>query len=114
MVSGHYALLRPFCVPADPLPPLKVPVTFVQLIQRRSPFAMRHSPHQLISGRGKPRTKVPLATVRGHRAPREDGTILYRGVFQPCWIPITHPTLELESVRVHFVSFGEIPLISPS
>ena len=41
-------------------------------------------PHQLISGRGKPRTKVPLATVRGHRAPREDGTILYRGVFQPC------------------------------
>src|SRR5262249_17333927 len=58
---------------------------------------------------GARRTKIPLATVRGHRAPREDGTILYRGVFQPYWIPITHPTLELESVRVHFVSFGDPP-----
>src|SRR5215471_8109062 len=36
---------------------------------------MRHSPHQLISGRGAPRTMVPHATVRGHRAPRRTGPI---------------------------------------
>src|ERR1700751_5073430 len=48
------------------IPSLKVPITFVQLIPRRSPFAMRHSPHQLISGRGAPPTKIPLATVLGH------------------------------------------------
>jgi hypothetical protein len=59
-----------------------------------------------------PRTMVPLATVRGQRAPREDGTILYRGVFQPCWKPITHPTLELESVR--FPWSPSPILISPS
>src|SRR5262245_46810960 len=34
-----------------------------------------HSPHQLISGRGAPRTMVPHATVRGHRAPRRTGPI---------------------------------------
>src|ERR1700739_3088324 len=38
---------------------------FVQLIPRRSPFGMRRSPHQLISGGGEPRTKVPHATCEG-------------------------------------------------
>jgi len=35
--------------------------------------------------------KVPPASLRGHRAPKGDGTILYRGVFQPCRDPVTHP-----------------------
>src|ERR1700758_5335381 len=30
--------------------PVDVPITFVQLTPRQSPFAMRHSPHHLISG----------------------------------------------------------------
>ena len=60
IVSGHYAAYV-FCVP-DPLSLLKF---FGQLTPRRSPFAMRRSPHQLISGRGEPRTKVPHATCEG-------------------------------------------------
>ena len=57
--------------------------------------------HQLISGRGKPRTMVPLATVRGHRAPREDGTLLEIGHIAPRGCTVTHPTLE-SSVRPPF------------
>jgi hypothetical protein len=34
---------------------------------RRSPNGMRHSPHQLISGRNRVRTKVPHASLRGQR-----------------------------------------------
>ena len=48
-----------------PRSPLKFPITFVQSIQGGAPFAMRRSPHPLISGRGKPRTKVPHATCEG-------------------------------------------------
>src|SRR5262249_6321750 len=58
------------CSPVD----VSVPCVFDT---RRSPFhAMRHSPHQLISGGGKPPTKVPLATVRA-QAPRRMGPIYY-------------------------------------
>lgn len=34
---------------------------------RRSPNGMRHSPHKLISGRNRVRTKVPHASLRGQR-----------------------------------------------
>src|SRR5215471_13929116 len=72
-----------------------IPITFVQLTPRWSPFAMRRSPHQLISGRGKP--PVPRSLVQrceGTGAPREDGTHLLDGVFQPNLSTVTHPTLE--------------------
>src|SRR5450631_4406178 len=44
---------------------------------------------------GLARSKVPHATSRGRRAPRGDGTILNRGIFQPALAPVTHPTLDL-------------------
>jgi hypothetical protein len=55
------------------------------------PFAcVRRSPHQLISGRVQPvpRSLMRIARARGSKG---DGTILYRGVFQPCRDPVTHP-----------------------
>ena len=51
---------------------------------------MRRSPHQLVSGRGEPRTKVPHATCEGTGL-QGDGTHLLRGVLQPRENPITHP-----------------------
>jgi len=47
----------------------------IPMISKAEPLsAKRHSPHPLISGQGQaPCTKVPLATVRGHRAPRRMG-----------------------------------------
>jgi hypothetical protein len=52
---------------------------------------MRHSPHQLISGRDCARTKVPHASLRGQRGSKEDGTHLLDGVLQPCAQAVTHP-----------------------
>src|SRR5678815_5162567 len=51
---------------------------------------VRRSPHQLISGRVQPvpRSLMRIARARGSKG---DGTILYRGVFQPCRDPVTHP-----------------------
>src|SRR5215813_581762 len=40
--------------------PTEVPTMFVQLTPRRSPFAMRRSPHQLISGRDEPVPGIEL------------------------------------------------------
>src|SRR5215813_11978138 len=58
---------------------------------RRSPFrAMRHSPHQLISGGGKPPYQGPSCNSEGAGS-KEDGTHLLRGVLQPCDEPVTHP-----------------------
>src|SRR4029077_16768860 len=99
MVSGHYAanVTTFFLIP---LFPLKFRLRLFNR-SKAEPFCFCDTRRINLYPVGtSPRTKVPLATVRGHRAPREDGTILYRGVFQPCWIPITHPTLELQSVRV--------------
>jgi hypothetical protein len=49
---------------------------------RRSPNGMRHSPHQLISGRNRVRTKVPHASLRGQRgAPRRMGPICITASF---------------------------------
>src|SRR6202008_1809908 len=47
-------------------------------------------PHQLISRRGTTRPKVPHARCEGAGS-KGDGTILYRGIFQPCRDPVTHP-----------------------
>src|ERR1700738_2577740 len=52
---------------------------------------MRHSPHQLISGRDCARTKVPHASLRGQGGSKEDGTNLLDGVLQPCAQTVTHP-----------------------
>src|ERR1700738_1418372 len=52
---------------------------------------MRHSPHQLISGRDCARTKVPHASLRGQGGSKEDGTHLLDGVLQPCAQVVTHP-----------------------
>src|ERR1700757_4073865 len=60
---------------------------------------------------GRARTKIPLAAVRGHRAPRADGTLLPSGMLQPAVVPVTHPTLE--SVRL-FRSSPSAVLITPS
>src|SRR3990172_819645 len=49
---------------------------------------VRPKPHQLISGWDRP---VPRSLMRGHRAPRRDGTHLDRGVLQPCPATVTHP-----------------------
>src|SRR5208282_3154561 len=48
---------------------------------------MRHSPHQLISGRVRARTKVPHATLRGVQGSKGNGTILNRGILQPSALP---------------------------
>ena len=52
-------------------------VKFASFDPRRTPYrAMRRSPHQLISGRDRARTKVPHATLRGvEGAPRRVGPI---------------------------------------
>src|SRR5215831_13168988 len=47
------------------------------------------------------------ATVRGHKAPREDGTHLPDGVFQPASVTVTHPTLE--SVMFRSSPFRRFP-----
>ena len=39
---------------------------------------------------GTTRSKVPHARCEGAGS-KGDGTILYRGVFQPCRNPVTHP-----------------------
>src|ERR1700730_2899211 len=52
---------------------------------------MRHSPHQLISGRDCARTKVPHASLRGQGGSKEDGTHLLDVVLQPCAQAVTHP-----------------------
>ena len=39
---------------------------------------------------GTTRSKVPHARCEGAGS-KGDGTILYRGVFQPCRDPVTHP-----------------------
>ena len=39
---------------------------------------------------GTTRPKVPHARCEGAGS-KGDGTILYRGVFQPCRNPVTHP-----------------------
>ena len=57
MVPGHYTA-NYNCVSFD-IPLFLVPLPVVQLTPRWSPFAMRHSPHQLISGRGKPPYQGP-------------------------------------------------------
>src|ERR1700758_222854 len=59
--------------------------------RRSPPNGMRHSPHQLISGRNRVRTKVPHASLRGQRGSKEDGTHLQNGVFQPIVATVTHP-----------------------
>ena len=64
---------------------------------------MRHLPHQLISGRDEARTKVPHARVRGHRAPREDGTLLESGHIAATWVH--DHTSNLGISNVPFVSF---------
>ena len=47
------------------------------------PFAcVRHSPHQLISGRVQPRSIIPHAHCEGAGS-KGDGTFLLRGIFQP-------------------------------
>src|SRR5262249_8724747 len=51
---------------------------------------MRHSPHQLISGGGKPPDQGPSCNSEGAGS-KEDGTHLLRGVLQPCDEPVTHP-----------------------
>ena len=75
-------------------------------IQGEPRCAVRHSPHQLISGRVLPVAKLPHATVRGRGAPRWDGTILNRGLLQPCPTPVTHPTLDLIKLLVAVSIFG--------
>src|SRR5215469_12908552 len=80
MVPGHYAanvtaflliLFSPFRLVCSIDP-------------RRSPIRYAATPlHQLISGRNRVRTKIPLATVRGHKGSKEDGTHLPSGVLQP-------------------------------
>ena len=67
---------------------------------------MRRSPHHLISGRIESVPKSLMHIARAERgAPRGDGIHLGNGRFQPRSLTITRPTLELESVRVPFVSF---------
>ena len=51
-VSGRYAATRSAFL-LILFPPLKGSDYVCSIDPRRSPFAMRHSPHQLISGRGK-------------------------------------------------------------
>src|SRR5215470_555441 len=51
---------------------------------------MRHSPHQLISGGGKPPYQGPSCNSEGAGS-KEVGTHLLRGVLQPCDEPVTHP-----------------------
>jgi hypothetical protein len=82
---GHYAAnVTAFCVAVDyPLSALKWPITFGQLIQGGALFAMRHSPHRLISGRNRVRTKVPCIVARAQGL-QGDGTHLPGGVLQPC------------------------------
>jgi len=58
---------------------------------RWSPFAMRRSPHQLISGWNRVPYQDPSCIIARAQGSKGDGTILYRGVFQPCRDPITHP-----------------------
>jgi hypothetical protein len=52
---------------------------------------MRHSPHQLISGRNRIPYQGPSCIIARAQGSKGDGTILYRGVFQPCRDPVTHP-----------------------
>ena len=52
---------------------------------------MRRSPHQLISGWNRVPYQDPSCIIARAQGSKGDGTILYRGVFQPCRDPITHP-----------------------
>jgi hypothetical protein len=72
MVPGHYAAnVTAFCVAVDyPLSALKCRITFGQLIQGGALFAMRHSPHRLISGRNRVPYQGPLHRCEGTGAPR--------------------------------------------
>ena len=53
----------------------------------------------------RPSYKVPLATVRGHRGSKEDGTILVSGVLQP--VRVYGHTSALESVMFLSSSFKD-------
>src|SRR5215831_6834670 len=74
---GHYAAnVTAFLL--IPLFPVEVPMTFVQLIQGGALFAMRRCSHINLYPVGiESRTKVPHASLRGHRAPRGMGPIYY-------------------------------------
>ena len=64
IVSGHCAANVTAFVLLIFFPSFDVPMTLFNS-PKAEPFAMRRSPHQLISGRGEPRTKVPHATCEG-------------------------------------------------
>src|SRR4029077_7996759 len=52
---------------------------------------MRHSPHQLISGRARAQTKVPHATLRGQKGLQGGWDPSLDGVLQPRPRAVTHP-----------------------
>src|SRR5262249_40130784 len=47
----------------------------------------------------------PSCNCEGVGAPRWDGTILNRGMFQPCEAPVTHPTLDLVKLFLSVLTF---------
>src|SRR6266404_1773483 len=58
---------------------------------------------------GSTRSKVPHARCEGAGS-KGDGTILYRGVFQPCRDPVTSSTLDLISSCYRYLVFVPHPL----
>ena len=85
MVSGHYAATRSaFLLILFPVEGF--PIAFIQIDPRRSHVRYATLAASTYIRSGQTRTKVPLATVRGHRAPREDGTLLESGHIAATWV----------------------------
>jgi hypothetical protein len=92
MVSGHYAanVTAFFLIP---LFPLKFRLRLFNR-SKAEPFCFCDTRRiNLYPVGASPVPKSLLQQCEGTGLQGKDGTILYRGVFQPCWIPITHPNL---------------------
>jgi len=70
-------------------PRFDVPNYVCSIDPRRSPFAMRHSPHQLISGRGRdPVPRSLMQQCEGHRAPRGMGPFYFAAYCSQAMLPV--------------------------
>jgi hypothetical protein len=114
IVPGHYAAnVTAFCVAVDPLSPLKFPIRFVQLIQGGALFAMRHSPHQLISGRDRIPYQGPSCIVARAQGSKGMGPICYAAYCSPAktrsHIHLGNGTIVLSSLRRFYLLLRTAP-----
>src|SRR5215471_6898596 len=115
MMPAHYAANGgAFCVAVDPLSPLKCGLRLVNRYPRRSPSSLCSNRRINLYPVGiESRTKVPHASLRGHRAPRGMGPIYYAAYCSPALnrshIHLGNGTFFLSSLRRFYLLLRTAP-----